>query len=198
MLCSLVQSLTSRRSRPLHVCSYFRRLRWFTSSVRVLRVSPHSRTRITFVERTRGINTFASPLVKHADRYRLNPRAAQLAVNHLYPPCAYTYLLRMKACCPKRASQILLAMSFRMTLRSNPDKFVNGKRKVAPHFYSRIQRTPLYCTRREFLWEILYKNIAIIAIQHSKMYFVDTFGDFSHCRVKFAQVRLANFPINIS
>ena len=28
--------------------------------------------------------------------------------------------------------------------------------------------------------EILYKNIAIIAIQHSKMYFVDTFGDFSH------------------
>ena len=35
-------------------------------------------------------------------------------------------------------------------------------------------------TRREFLREILYKNIAIIAIQHSKMYFVDTFGDFSH------------------
>ena len=28
--------------------------------------------------------------------------------------------------------------------------------------------------------EILYKNIAIIGIQHSKMYFVDTFGDFSH------------------
>ena len=35
-------------------------------------------------------------------------------------------------------------------------------------------------TRREFFREILYKNIAIIAIQHSKMYFVDTFGDFSH------------------
>ena len=35
-------------------------------------------------------------------------------------------------------------------------------------------------TRREFLREILYKNIAIIAIQHSKIYFVDTFGDFSH------------------
>ena len=35
-------------------------------------------------------------------------------------------------------------------------------------------------TRREFLMEILYKNIAIIAKQHSKMYFVDTFGDFSH------------------
>ena len=34
--------------------------------------------------------------------------------------------------------------------------------------------------RREFLREILYKNIAIIAIQHSKIYFVDTFGDFSH------------------
>ena len=35
-------------------------------------------------------------------------------------------------------------------------------------------------TRREFLKEILYNNIAIIAIQHSKIYFVDTFGDFSH------------------
>ena len=35
-------------------------------------------------------------------------------------------------------------------------------------------------TRREFLREILYRNIAIIAIQHSKIYFVDTFGDFSH------------------
>ena len=31
---------------------------------------------------------------------------------------------------------------------------------------------------REFLREILYNNIAI-AIQHSKIYFVDTFGDFS-------------------
>ena len=28
--------------------------------------------------------------------------------------------------------------------------------------------------------EILYNNIAIIAIQHSNIYFVDTFGDFSH------------------
>ena len=36
-------------------------------------------------------------------------------------------------------------------------------------------------TRREFFKEILYKNIPIIAIQHSKMNFVDTFGDFSHC-----------------
>ena len=35
-------------------------------------------------------------------------------------------------------------------------------------------------TRREFLREILYKNKAIIAMQHSKMYFVDNFGDFSH------------------
>ena len=34
--------------------------------------------------------------------------------------------------------------------------------------------------RREFMREILYDNIAIIAIQHSKIYFVDTFGDFSH------------------
>ena len=37
-----------------------------------------------------------------------------------------------------------------------------------------------YSARKEFLREILYKNIAIIAIQHSKMYFVDTFGDSSH------------------
>ena len=35
-------------------------------------------------------------------------------------------------------------------------------------------------TRREFFREILYKNIAIIAIQHSKIYLVDTFGDSSH------------------
>ena len=35
-------------------------------------------------------------------------------------------------------------------------------------------------TRREFLREILYNNIVKIAIQHSKIYFVDTFGDFSH------------------
>ena len=35
-------------------------------------------------------------------------------------------------------------------------------------------------TRREFLREILYNNIAIIAIKQSKIYFVDTFGDFSH------------------
>ena len=34
--------------------------------------------------------------------------------------------------------------------------------------------------RREFSREIFYENIAIIAIQHSKMSFVDTFGDFSH------------------
>ena len=34
-------------------------------------------------------------------------------------------------------------------------------------------------TRVEFLREILYNNIAIIAIQHSKIYIVDTFGDFS-------------------
>ena len=37
-----------------------------------------------------------------------------------------------------------------------------------------------YSTRREFLREILNNNIAIIAIQHSKIYFVDTFRDFSN------------------
>ena len=37
-----------------------------------------------------------------------------------------------------------------------------------------------YNARKEFLREILYNNIAIIAIEHSKIYIVDTFGDFSH------------------
>ena len=37
-----------------------------------------------------------------------------------------------------------------------------------------------FFARREFLTEILYKSIAIIAIQHIKIYFVDTFGDFSN------------------
>ena len=36
------------------------------------------------------------------------------------------------------------------------------------------------CTRREFFREIPYNNIAIIAIQHSKIKFIHTFGDFSH------------------
>ena len=38
----------------------------------------------------------------------------------------------------------------------------------------------LRSARREFFTEILYNNIAIIAIQHSKINFVDTFGNFSH------------------
>ena len=35
-------------------------------------------------------------------------------------------------------------------------------------------------TRREFLKEILYNDIAIIAIHHSKINFIDTFGESSH------------------
>ena len=31
-----------------------------------------------------------------------------------------------------------------------------------------------------FEGNFFYKNIAIIVIQHSKIYFVNTFGDFSH------------------
>ena len=38
----------------------------------------------------------------------------------------------------------------------------------------------MHFARREFLRKILYKNIAMIAIQHIKMYFDDTFGDLSH------------------
>ena len=34
--------------------------------------------------------------------------------------------------------------------------------------------------RREFFREILYNNMAIIAIEHSKIYFVNTFSDFFH------------------
>ena len=47
-------------------------------------------------------------------------------------------------------------------------------------YFSYLTRYLLDSTRREFFREILYKNIAIIAIQHSNMYFVDTSGDFSH------------------
>ena len=35
-------------------------------------------------------------------------------------------------------------------------------------------------TRREFSREILYNNIEIITIRNSKIYIVETFGDFSH------------------
>ena len=51
--------------------------------------------------------------------------------------------------------------------------------KMSSKFYI-IFTLSYKCTRRELLREILYKNIAIIARQHSKIYFVDTFGDFSH------------------
>ena len=44
------------------------------------------------------------------------------------------------------------------------------------HFYK-------IATQREFGKQILYKNIRIIAIQHSKIDFEGTFGDFS-CSVK--------------
>ena len=37
-----------------------------------------------------------------------------------------------------------------------------------------------FSTRREFFVEILYNNKAIIAIQHSKIDLVETFGDFSY------------------
>ena len=38
----------------------------------------------------------------------------------------------------------------------------------------------LNSSRLSIIIEILYNNIAIVAIQHSKTYFVDSFGDFSH------------------
>ena len=43
-----------------------------------------------------------------------------------------------------------------------------------------MQRSVAQPTQREFFRKILYKNIAMIAIQHIEMYFVNTFGDFSH------------------
>ena len=55
------------------------------------------------------------------------------------------------------------------------------------------------CARREFLTEILYKNIAIIAIQYGKFFFFwHLWRYFPYCWVKFTQVRLENFPIHIS
>ena len=50
---------------------------------------------------------------------------------------------------------------------------------VLPRDPATIYNSVMY-TRREFLREILYNNIAIIAIHHSKIDSVDTFGNFSH------------------
>ena len=49
-------------------------------------------------------------------------------------------------------------------------------------------------TRRVFFWEILYKNIPIIAIQHGKMDFVDTFGNFSHTVTEIHSSPSGKFP----
>ena len=56
----------------------------------------------------------------------------------------------------------------------------NHKQALYDRSHYRELEVSLHHTRREFLKEILYKNIAIIAVQHSKIYLVDTFGDFSH------------------
>ena len=56
----------------------------------------------------------------------------------------------------------------------------SGMRYISSKINRSHTRDTWICTRREFLRKILSKNTAIIAIQHSKMYFVDTFGDFSH------------------
>ena len=68
-----------------------------------------------------------------------------------------------------------------------PEKWYPGKKSPEKSWG---ERRALWCvcgtlgcdqsTQREFLREILYKNIVIIAIQRNKMYFVDTFGDFFH------------------
>ena len=61
--------------------------------------------------------------------------------------------------------------------------FVNTKVKLSQKFinsnrlFDNLFSPP---TRRGFSREIVYKNIAIIAIQHSKTYFISTFSDFSH------------------
>ena len=59
---------------------------------------------------------------------------------------------------------------------------VNGIASCNGHHspVGRILISGILCTRREFSRKILYNNIAIIAIQHSKIYFDDTYGDFSH------------------
>ena len=60
-----------------------------------------------------------------------------------------------------------------------------------------IYSTSSNCTRREFLREILYKNIAIVAIQHGKFILLTPLAIFPILE-KFTQVRLANFRIHIS
>ena len=71
---------------------------------------------------------------------------------------------------------------------SGTPKFVNTFLFPLPKSHWRLKldsydsdiRLILQSTQREFLREILYNNIAIIAIQHSKVHFLDTFGYFSH------------------
>ena len=55
-----------------------------------------------------------------------------------------------------------------------------SEKTVDIHQYINADKFSTSDRRREFFREMLYKNIAIIAIQHSNIYFVDTCGDFSH------------------
>ena len=75
------------------------------------------------------------------------------------------------------SSLISKTRDFRLLeVSANPRK---KKNVPSSHLLAFVRTIRLdYSARREFLREIPYKNIAIIAIQHSKMYFVDTFGDF--------------------
>ena len=100
----------------------------------------------------------------------------------------YIYILTQtnKHSCAWRKSDVTLYKTILVTVRTiNEYIFVFGKNTAdsAIFFLSRNYVECFlkwYSTRREFFREILYKNIAIIAIQHSKIYFVDTFDDFSH------------------
>ena len=65
--------------------------------------------------------------------------------------------------------------------KKSQDKKAPEKRSVWTHVFPTTWcMRDIGVTRREFLREIVYRNIAIVAIQHNKMYFVDAFGDFSH------------------
>ena len=105
---------------------------------------------------------------------------ASMTLNILFQ-CIFRFVLRVLI----NSSSISIVLSSHSLLYSFPIKILLSQ--GLPNLFLVDYQSPpssmvssSFPTRREFLREILYKNIAIIAIQHSKMYVVDTFGDFSH------------------
>ena len=88
-------------------------------------------------------------------------------------PWGIKYIVTHEWCSKKRYT-LTEALYY---IKDNVDLLVPTKRKtISLNTLNMI----VQCTQREFLREIPYNNITIIAIQRSKIYFFDTFGGFSH------------------